>query len=481
MTPDETIRLDAVPDPDDEAELVRSALDGDYEIVEELGRGGMAVVYRAFERSLEREVAIKVLPIARTFDAELVARFQREAQLSASLEHPHIIPVYRVGQSGRVNFIAMKYMRGPALSELLAEGEPLEPGEVEKLLLEVGDALDYAHSHGIVHRDVKPDNVMKDQTGRYVVMDFGIAKSLSGTQLTQTGGSIGTPRYMSPEQAKSAELDGRSDFYSLGVVGYHCLAGRVPFEGDDPLAILYSHLHDPVPEPHLASDEARRVYRAIEGLLAKDPADRIYSGSDLRAKLSRGGGAVAAEVSSTRRDASEVPATAATAEMVRSRALAWLGARSRRFWISTAAAVVVVAVLLGRGGPAALCAEAMPDASENDRAVLLDPPGTVARGGEIRLSYVGCGFPEDGSLGTQVRIRTADDGGVVGRVGRFFGGGSDPFRESWDDEADGFATARERVISPGDLEPGTYRVTVRLEGGDGRDAEASHDFTIVER
>ncbi len=475
--PDDSVRIDAVGEPDEEEALVRSTLAADYEIVEELGRGGMAVVYRAHERSLEREVAIKVLPLARTFDAELVARFQREARLSASLEHPHIIPIYRVGQSGRVNFIVMKYVRGPSLSELLTAEGPLPPSEVERLLLQVGDALDHAHAHGIVHRDVKPDNIMRDQTGRFVVMDFGIAKSISGPQLTQDGGSIGTPKYMSPEQAVGASLDGRSDYYSLGVVAYHCLVGRAPFEGDDALAILHSHLHDPVPRPPLGSDDARRVYAVIERMLAKEADARIHGVSVLQTAL--GGTAGHAPVTSP----PAAPATArpAAAQGLFSTGARWLRERGRRFWISAAAAVVLFVVLFGRGGPAARCREAMPERSANDRALLLEPPGSVARGAEITLSYVACGFPEDGPLRTQVRIRPTDGGGVIGRVGRLFGGGSDPFRESWDDGADGFATSRERVIAPGDLEPGSYRITLQVGGGDGRDAEASYDFTIVER
>jgi hypothetical protein len=143
--------------------------------------------------------------------------------------------------------------------------------------------------------------------------------------------------------------------------------------------------------------------------------------------------------------------------------------------------IVVAAVLIGRGGPAAQCRAAMPERSNDDRAVLLEPPGTVARGAEIDLSYVACGFADDEPLSTQVRIQSADRGGVVGRVGRFFGGGSDPFRESWDDGADGFATARERRIAPGDLQPGSYRLALQVEGSDGRATVASHDFTIVDR
>lgn len=475
---DETLMLDSLADPDDESELVRTALGADYEILEELGRGGMAIVYRARERALERDVAIKVLPLAQTFDTEGVARFQREARLSAALEHPHIVPVHQVGQAGRVNFLVMKFMGGPSLSDLLADEGRMEPSEVEKLLLEVGDALDHAHKQGIVHRDVKPDNIMKDKTGRYVVMDFGIAKSLSSTQLTQTGGSIGTPKYMSPEQARGADVDGRSDFYSLGVVAYHCLVGRPPFEGEDPMGILYAHLHDPVPEPMLDSEEARGVWAAIRGLLIKEPVRRLGSAEDVRAALSQGGSSALAP-GSTERDgtarwtASESPMYSA---MVR-----WLGSRGRPFWISATSVAAVLAVLMGRDSSLAECRAAMPDASDTDRAVLLEAPGTVMRGADIRVSYVVCGVPDHEPFTAQARITLADDGGVVGRVGRFFGGGSDPFRESWDDGADGFATPRERVIVPGDLEPGSYRLTVEIEDRDGRNADARHDFTIVDR
>jgi predicted Ser/Thr protein kinase len=475
---DDTQVLGSVREPDEESDLIRAALDSDYEILEELGRGGMAVVYRALERSLEREVAIKVLPLARTFDQEFVARFQREARLSASLEHPHIVPVYRVGQSGRVNFFVMKFVRGPSLSDLLANEGRMEPVEVERLLLEVSDALDHAHGQGVVHRDVKPDNIMRDQTGRYVVMDFGIAKSPSGTQLTETGGSIGTPKYMSPEQAKGAELDGGSDFYSLGVVAYRSLVGRPPFEGDDPLAILYAHLHDPVPEPALNSEGERRTYEVIRRLLAKDGAERPCSADDVREALSEPGLSIAMPPSaSTVRRRTLAPAEQSAGYAL----IQWLRGRGRRFWISASAVAAVLAVVIGRDGAAAQCRAAIPNSSEDERAVLLEPPGTVTLGAEIGLDYVVCGLPDDQLFTTQVRIRPADAGGVVGRVGRFFGGGSDPFRESWDDGADGFATSRKRMISPSDLAPGSYRITLQVEDSDGRDAEASHDFTIVAR
>ena len=472
----ETLISVSVPDPSEELELIRSALGADYEVLEELGRGGMAVVYRAHERALERDVAIKVLPVARTFDTEFVERFQREARLSASLEHPHIIPIYRVGQSGRVNFFVMKYMQGLSLADMLKDQPRMEPGDVEQMLVEVGDALDHAHSHGVVHRDVKPDNIMKDQTGRYVVMDFGIAKSLGGEQLTQTGGSIGTPKYMSPEQAKGGELDARSDFYSLGVVAYHCLVGHVPFEGDDALSVLYSHINDPVPEPSLDSDDGRRVFAVIRRLLAKSPDDRAQSGEDVRDSLSQ---AVWSKAAMTGRRGTASDSASPVALGSPRQVVHWLQTRPRRFWIAAGVGAFLFVAVFGRGGASAQCRAAMPDASEGDREVLVEPLGTVLQGAEIEVSYIVCGLPDDEPFTARVTIRPTDGGGVVGGVRRFLGGGSDPIRISWDDHADGFATARSRTITPGQLEAGSYRVTLRVEDSDGRETETSHDFTIV--
>jgi len=201
-----------------EVDLVREALQAEYELLEELGRGGMAIVYRARERQLERDVAIKVLPFSLAFDAEFVERFQREARTAARLEHPNIIPIYRVGRSGRVIYFVMKMLRGQSLSRILSARGALTPLEIRHLLVHTAGALGFAHRHGIVHRDIKPDNIMFDEMGHPVLTDFGIAKAASGTRLTGTGMSIGTPHYMSPEQARAQPLDGRSDLYSPGVV-----------------------------------------------------------------------------------------------------------------------------------------------------------------------------------------------------------------------------------------------------------------------
>ena len=181
-----------------ELDLVRESLAAEYEIIEELGRGGMAMVYRAKDRQLEREVAVKVLPFSLAFDTEFVERFQREARTAAQLEHPNIISIYRVGRSGRVIYFVMKFLRGGSLSTVLGTRKKLTPPEIRRLLLEAGSALGYAAQRGIVHRDIKPDNIMFDEFGQCVLTDFGIAKAASGQKLTGTGMSIGTPHYMSP-------------------------------------------------------------------------------------------------------------------------------------------------------------------------------------------------------------------------------------------------------------------------------------------
>jgi hypothetical protein len=268
-----------------ETDLVREALAAEYEILEELGRGGMALVYRAKDRHLEREVAIKVLPFSLAFDSEFVERFQREARTAAQLEHPNIIPIYRVGRSGRVIYFVMKFLRCGALSTVLAERRKLNPPEIRRLLIEAGSALGYAAQRGIVHRDIKPDNIMFDEFGQCLLTDFGIAKAASGQRLTGTGMSIGTPHYMSPEQARAQGIDGRSDIYSLGVVAYQALTGAVPYDGEDSFSIGYKHITEPVPVPQLITADERRLFEVIKRMMMKDPADRFQSCEELVASL----------------------------------------------------------------------------------------------------------------------------------------------------------------------------------------------------
>jgi hypothetical protein len=273
-----------------EIEMVRQELEEEYDILDELGRGGMAIVFKAKEKQLDREVAIKVLPFSLAFDKEFVERFQREARTSAKLEHPNIIPIYRVGKSGRVIYFVMKFLRGKPLSSVLAArgGGGLPPAEIRRILADVSRALAYAHKSGIVHRDIKPDNIMYDEHGHAVVTDFGIAKAASGGKLTGTGMSIGTPHYMSPEQAKAQALDGRSDIYSLGVVAYQCLTGGVPFDGEDSFSIGYKHIMEALPAPPLENPEKRQLFEIIRKMMAKLPEQRFQNADELIGVLEGG-------------------------------------------------------------------------------------------------------------------------------------------------------------------------------------------------
>src|SRR6058998_2835609 len=273
-----------------ELELVREQLKDEYEILDELGRGGMAIVFKAREKQLEREVAIKVLPFSLAFDKEFVERFQREARTSAKLEHPSIIPIYRVGKSGRVIYFVMKFLRGKPLASVLAARGSLPPAEISQILVQVARALAYAHKSGIVHRDIKPDNIMFDEHGQAVVTDFGIAKAATGGKLTGTGMSIGTPHYMSPEQARAQALDGRSDIYSLGVVAFKSLTGGVPFDGEDSFSIGYKHIMEELAAPPLESPEQRALFEIIRKMMAKAPDDRFQTADELVESLEAAGG-----------------------------------------------------------------------------------------------------------------------------------------------------------------------------------------------
>ncbi len=298
----------------DDSAAVREALKEEYELEKELGRGGMAIVYKARDKALEREVAIKVLPFSLSFDAEFVERFQREARTSAKLEHPNIIPIYRVGKSGRVIYFVMKFIRGKPLSNVIEARGALPVPEIKRVLIEAARALGYAHKHGIVHRDIKPDNIMFDELGQAIVTDFGIAKAQSGARLTGTGMSIGTPHYMSPEQARAQTLDGRSDVYSLGVVGYQCLTGHVPFDGEDSFSIGYKHIMEELPTPPLETAEQRELFAIIQRMMAKKPEDRFQSAEELVVALEGSGGiaaAMSADVATRPTEALKAPAAMA--------------------------------------------------------------------------------------------------------------------------------------------------------------------------
>ena len=249
-----------------------------YLVDAEIGRGGMAVVYRATDLRLHRRVAIKVLPPELAFNADVRERFLREAQTSALLAHPSIVPIYTVDEREGIVYFVMALVDGESLAQRLVREPRLPVAEARRLLAGVADALAYAHSQGVVHRDVKPDNIMLDlATGRPLVTDFGIARAAQGdTRLTVTGVAIGTPAYMSPEQALGErELDGRSDIYSLGVIGYQLLAGETPFKASNTPAMLVKHVSEtPRPLAQLRPDTPPMLAHAIARALAKKPEDR---------------------------------------------------------------------------------------------------------------------------------------------------------------------------------------------------------------
>jgi len=250
---------------------------GKYELGRLLGKGGMGAVFLAQDLTLEREVAIKVLPPDFSSDPQVIKRFQQEAKTAAKLDHPNIIPIYRVESEEGLNYFVMKFISGTSLEDVLESKQPLTDDYIQRILREAACALGHAHSRGVVHRDVKPANIMFDHDGRVMLTDFGISKALqSASALTGTGMIIGTPHYMAPEQAKGQPVDGRADQYSLGVVGYRLLAGVLPFSGDSVHTILYKHIFEEAPRVSALRETASKdLTDAVQKALAKDPAHRF--------------------------------------------------------------------------------------------------------------------------------------------------------------------------------------------------------------
>jgi serine/threonine protein kinase len=255
---------------------LRKATLGEYEILGEIGRGGMAVVYLGHDIALDRKVAIKVMsPALKMMDPGVQERFHREARTAALLSHPHIIPVYAVKQTNDLVYFVMKFIVGRSLESVLKEEGPMAIPLIQAVLGQVGNALGHAHRHGVVHRDMKPGNVMLDEDGWVVVTDFGIAKVADAEALTQTGGMVGTPAYMSPEQCAGGDVTGASDQYSLGIMAYEMIAGHQPFTGGGLVSLIYDHCHTPPPPLQPARPDCPpEIAAAVMRMLAKDPAKR---------------------------------------------------------------------------------------------------------------------------------------------------------------------------------------------------------------
>ncbi len=252
---------------------------GQYEIQEEIGRGGMATVFKARQISMNRTVAVKVLPRHFLHDPGFFERFEREVDVISHLEHPHILPIYDYGKAENMPYIAMRYLGGGSMAQMIRRG-PVPVDDLAKPFSQVAQALDHAHRQGIIHRDLKPGNIMLDEEGNAYLSDFGIAR-IMGSNLT---GSmiIGTPAYMSPEQANGTSLDGRSDIYSLGVVLFELITGREPYQAETPMALLLKHINEPMPPlSSFRSDVPLAVEQVIAKSTAKDPNQRYSSAGQM--------------------------------------------------------------------------------------------------------------------------------------------------------------------------------------------------------
>jgi eukaryotic-like serine/threonine-protein kinase len=329
----------------------RSLLGDRYRVEAKIGAGGMAEVYRGFDQVLNRTVAIKVLNPQFAKDAAFVERFRREAQAAARLNHPNIVGVYDHGADNGTQYIVMEFIEGRTLADALGAGRQPTPVQAAGVAQHICQALGAAHAQGVIHRDIKPENVMVTRDGTVKVMDFGIARLLSGPETApQTSAVLGTATYLSPEQAQGQPVDARSDIYSLGAVLYEMLAGRPPFTGDSPVAIAYKHVNEaPVPPSQRSPDVPPRLDAVVMRALSKNPANRYQSANEFAQDLERV------------RKGQEVQATPllqgseATQVISRNHSTQVLPPQTepagsgRKVWLGVLIGFLIVAVLLGGG------------------------------------------------------------------------------------------------------------------------------------
>ncbi|HEY4689159.1 MAG TPA: serine/threonine-protein kinase [Anaerolineae bacterium] len=255
---------------------------GPYQIAASLGKGGMGCVYRAYDPSAARVVAMKILPRQLALDPEFAGRFRQEVLVISRLSHPHILPLLDYGQADGYSYMVMPFVETGTLAHHL-QGGPLPIEVIRRAVTQIGGALDHAHTLGVVHRDVKPPNVLVDAHGNYLLTDFGVAKLVTGSvKLTKIGLAVGTPTYMSPEQGLGQKVDGRSDLYALGVMVYQMATGRVPFKADKPMAVMLMHIQSPLMPPRaLNPDLPEEVERVIITSLAKQPDHRYTTAAEM--------------------------------------------------------------------------------------------------------------------------------------------------------------------------------------------------------
>ncbi|NPV58886.1 MAG: Stk1 family PASTA domain-containing Ser/Thr kinase [Actinobacteria bacterium] len=319
-----------------------------YRIKEKLGSGGMADVYLADDLLLGREVAVKVLHAQYAADPVFIQRFRHEAQAAANLNHPNIVNIYDWGNEGELYYIVMEYVEGRDLKEILRSEGRLLPERAAEIAAEISAALQFAHRHNLVHRDIKPHNIFITDLGRVKVMDFGIAREGNGGGMTQTGMVMGTPQYISPEQAQGLAVDGRSDIYSLGVVLYEMLTGRVPFDDPNPVTVTYRQVReDPIPPSVIDPEIPAALEAVVMKAMAKNPANRFQTAQEMKADLLRflEGMPVSATPVLPGRTAAAAPVPAADDGRPR-----WLWAVAAAVVAVLAVTGVVLALVLGGGG-----------------------------------------------------------------------------------------------------------------------------------
>ncbi|SDK72416.1 serine/threonine protein kinase [Paenibacillus sp. OK060] len=266
--------------------MIGHQLGGRYEVIERVGGGGMALVYKAQDLLLNRNVAIKVLRQQFVHDEEFIRRFRREAQSAASLSHPNVVSVYDVGQEDDVHYIVMEYVEGKNLNEIIKERAPLQVDEAVRIASQIADALDHAHHNQIIHRDIKPHNILIGRNGRVKVTDFGIARAVTSTTITQTGSVVGSVHYFSPEHAKGIVTGEKSDLYSLGIVLYQMLTGQLPFLGESPISVALKHLQEEFDEPRKFNPLIpQSVENVILKSMRKNPQERYQSAKEMQTDL----------------------------------------------------------------------------------------------------------------------------------------------------------------------------------------------------
>lgn len=333
------------PQAEEIARNVERELGTDYEIEGLIGKGGMSLVYLAREADLGRSVALKVLPLQLSMGRDTQERFRRESKIVASLDHPHIVPIFRMGTTPNFMWYAMKYIRGHSLAQLVESQGALAPDVTLDLVGQTASGLDHAHRRGIVHRDIKPENVLIDGHGWVWVCDFGVAKAFGSIPLTQTGGTLGTPSYMSPEQCYGEQLDGRADQYALAILTYRCLAGELPFEADSIGEMIRKQCLDPPPRlADLRPDLPEEISDALQRAMAKKRGERFASVVEFVEAL---GGEVRLQSARTalQEMVQPLPAPGDATEIMQTRARSWRR-HTRAGGIGIAALAVFAALAL---------------------------------------------------------------------------------------------------------------------------------------